>query len=136
VMVATQPDESRRDGAAATPAAEGAGRAYLMRKRQERENVLQARASAAELAGRIDAHLRRLAVAAVTRPPQRGPLARHTGRMVLNAAYLVENHDSERLQRAVHDLNAQDGGFTVELSGPWPAYNFIPEGSPSTVAPA
>jgi len=52
-----------------------------------------------------------------------------TGRkepMVLNIAYLILDEKVEDFKRAVEDLNQniQTKGFSLEYSGPWPAYNF------------
>lgn len=52
-----------------------------------------------------------------------------TGRqepMILNAAYLVLEEKIEDFKKEAKDLNQQiqGKGFFLELSGPWPAYNF------------
>lgn len=52
-----------------------------------------------------------------------------TGRkelMVLNVAYLILEEKVEDFKKAAEDLNQniQTKGFSLEYSGPWPAYNF------------
>jgi hypothetical protein len=46
--------------------------------------------------------------------------------MVLNAAYLVPDPRRGELHAQVESLAAEhrDAGLTVELTGPWPPYNF------------
>jgi hypothetical protein len=42
--------------------------------------------------------------------------------MILNAAFLVANHEAQAFMDEVNALN--DTGILVECSGPWPPYNF------------
>jgi hypothetical protein len=48
--------------------------------------------------------------------------------MVLNGVYLVGDHDRERFHAEVQALEAEFAPLSValELTGPWPAYNFVP----------
>lgn len=53
-----------------------------------------------------------------------------TGRneeMIINAAYLVDNKDFLKFKKSLDELrNRYSGGqFLLELSGPWPPYNFV-----------
>jgi gas vesicle protein GvpL/GvpF len=53
--------------------------------------------------------------------------------MLLNAAYLIERDGVERMRARVDELAArhQALGARLELSGPLPPYNFVPqEGAP------
>jgi hypothetical protein len=47
--------------------------------------------------------------------------------MVFNGAYLVTDRDrfSGELASAARAL--EDAGVQLELTGPWPPYNFVPE---------
>jgi hypothetical protein len=47
--------------------------------------------------------------------------------MFLNAAYLVDP-EATALRSALGELEARFAGYGVsfELTGPWPAYNFVP----------
>lgn len=47
--------------------------------------------------------------------------------MVLNSAYLVADAQVATLQHAVDDFAAEHAanGFRLQLTGPWPAYNFV-----------
>jgi gas vesicle protein GvpL/GvpF len=114
--------------AGATQAAGGAGAAYLKQRRAEREARDEARALARELAADVHEQLAAVAVAAVTRPPQNRDLSGHEGEMLLNAAYLVETARVDELRDAGAELEARHGplGARVDLTGPWPPYNFVP----------
>jgi hypothetical protein len=48
------------------------------------------------------------------------------GAMILNAAFLVANHDASAFVDTAHAMNARyaDPSILIECSGPWPAYNF------------
>ena len=47
--------------------------------------------------------------------------------MLLNGAYLVESERSERFAQLVEELQGRysELGARLEISGPWPPYNFI-----------
>lgn len=106
----------------------GSGAAYLLRRRAERETRDEARAIARALAQDVHERLASLAVDAVTRPPQNRDLSGHQGEMLLNAAYLVETGRVGELRDAAGELEARHGGLgaRIELTGPWPPYNFVP----------
>ncbi len=106
----------------------GAGAAYLKQRRAEREAREEARAVARELAQDVHESLAAAAVDAVTRPPQNRDLSGHQGEMLLNAAYLVESARVDELREAAAELEARYAplGARVELTGPWPPYNFVP----------
>jgi hypothetical protein len=48
--------------------------------------------------------------------------------MLLNAAYLVETTRVDELRDAAAELEARHAplGARVQLTGPWPPYNFVP----------
>jgi hypothetical protein len=49
--------------------------------------------------------------------------------MLLNGAYLVESDRSGRFGQLVEELQGRYSGLgaRLEISGPWPPYNFISE---------
>jgi hypothetical protein len=113
----------------------GGGGAYMLRRRLERHLREVADALARELAHDVHVRLEEHALDAVTRPPQNRELSGHEGDMVLNAAYLVEAEQVGELRELVAELEAQHEvlGARIEMSGPWPPYNFVPT-SAATIA--
>jgi hypothetical protein len=106
----------------------GEGSAYLLRRRSERADRDAAATMARGVADAIHARLRDWAIDATTRPPQNRDLSGHTGEMILNGAYLVERTRTDELHELVSQLQDRDRdlGVTIELTGPWPPYNFVP----------
>ena len=124
-MVANTP----RLGELAREAEGSSGQAFFARKRGEREVESRVREAAAELAASAHDRISAAARAAVANPPQ-------TGEMILNGAYLVDRGDEAAFARAVKGAGAAFAkqGLALELTGPWPAFNFVdavtPPGSP------
>jgi hypothetical protein len=56
--------------------------------------------------------------------------------MVLNAAYLIERERTNELHEIVAELEEHHRGLgaRIELSGPWPPYNFVPGEDAPTLA--
>ncbi len=48
--------------------------------------------------------------------------------MILNAAYLLDDHRNESFYEELENLSGRFAplGIELELTGPWPAYNFVP----------
>jgi gas vesicle protein GvpL/GvpF len=109
-------------------AGRGEGSAYMADRRADRQVRELAGSMAAEIAEQVHARLQDWAIDAVTRPPQNRELSGHQGEMVLNGAYLVDRHRADELRRLVSELQTrhQDLGARIELTGPWPPYNFVP----------
>jgi hypothetical protein len=105
-----------------------AGGAYLLRRRHERELREEADRLAGGLAEDVHARLQDWAADAVVNSPQNPELSGHEGDMLLNAAYLVEAEKVERLHELVMELQERhrELGARLELTGPWPPYNFVP----------
>jgi hypothetical protein len=117
-------------GDASPPSAEaGSGAAYMLGRRRERELRERAAELAAGLAGEVHERLRAGAVAAVIGRPQNRELSGHAGDMLLNAAYLVERGEVATLRERVAQLEAEHRalGVRLELRGPLPPYNFVPQ---------
>jgi hypothetical protein len=107
---------------------QSAGGAYMLRRRQERQLREAADRLAGGLAEDVHARLQDWATDAVVNPPQNPELSGHEGDMLLNAAYLVEAAKVERLHELVEELRERHSelGARIELTGPWPPYNFVP----------
>jgi Gas vesicle synthesis protein GvpL/GvpF len=107
---------------------QGAGGAYMLRRRHERHVREAADRLAEGLADDVHARLLDWASDAVVNPPQNRELSGHEGDMLLNAAYLVETAKVDRLRELVDELGEQHRGLgaRLELTGPWPPYNFVP----------
>jgi len=108
--------------------AQGAGGAYMLRRRHERHLREEADRLAEGLADDVPARLLDWASDAVVNPPQNRELSGHEGDMLLNAAYLVEIGKVDRLRELVDELQERHRGLgaRLELTGPWPPYNFVP----------
>ncbi len=108
------------------------GGAYLERRRLDRHVRERAETLAVQIADEAHATLRGHAVDAVTRPPQNRELSHHEGDMVLNAAYLVEAGAVDQLRAAAAAIEEEHAalGARVEVTGPWPPYNFLPRNGP------
>jgi hypothetical protein len=118
------------------PARSGEGGAYLRRRREERGAREAASGLAADTARQIHARLQDWALDARTSPPQNRELSGHEGEMVLNAAYLIERERTEELRALIAELEEHHRGLgaRIELTGPWPPYNFVPGGHAPTPA--
>jgi hypothetical protein len=108
----------------------------MLRRRLERHVRELADSVAAEVAQQVHARLQDWAIDAVTRPPQNRELSGHEGEMLLNAAYLVEADRLDELHALVSELEAhhRELGTRIELTGPWPPYNFVPGGDAEALA--
>jgi hypothetical protein len=106
----------------------GVGGSYLGRKQQDlrlRDEVDAALDAAVQ---ESHARLEEWAVASELLPPQRAELSGHSGEMVLNGAYLVDDERLDGFGTVIDELGRQyggDKGLTFELTGPWPPYNFV-----------
>jgi hypothetical protein len=123
------------DGAvAASPSTEvGGGSAYIERRRSERAAREEAHRRTNECAQDVHARLEREAVAACVNPPQRREAHGRDAEMLLNGSYLFDDERRSVLQSIVDALarEYEPLGFSIELTGPWPPYNFV---SPSASA--
>jgi hypothetical protein len=114
------------DDEAAADAARGA--AYMRRRQGERDRRERERQQLEESAGEIHDRLCTLAGDGHVLPPQRPEVSGHAGDMVLNGVYLVPNDGQERFHAEVQVVEAEFAplGLKLELTGPWPPYNFVP----------
>jgi hypothetical protein len=109
------------------------GGAYLIRRRLERHVRETADALTRAAADELRAMLDSCVIEVVTRPPQNPELSGHSGAMLLNAACLVEHGGISRLRAiaAEFETRYEHLGARVELTGPWPPYNFAQSGRQS-----
>jgi hypothetical protein len=118
------------------PATSTDGGAYMLRRRQERHVREVADALAAGVSEDIHSRLRDWAIDAVTQPPQNRDLSGHEGEMLLNGAYLVDADRVDDLHRLASELQDRhrELGVRLDLTGPWPPYNFASGQGAGTIA--
>ena len=104
---------------------EPAGRAYLARKRLEQRVRDESDRIAAACAREGHELLR--AAAAEARTNALPPEGVDGGRTFLNGVYLVREPDEAAFRDVVSGLTSRYAalGIAFELTGPWPAYNFV-----------
>ena len=107
--------------------ASSGGGAYMMGRRVEREVGALAERKLAEVANDIHGRLADWAEDGVLSAPQNRDLSGHEGEMVMNAAYLLEAEKVARFRELIEELEERYGklGIWLELTGPWPPYNFV-----------
>jgi len=105
-----------------------AGRAYLERRRLEQLVASELERFRGEAADRIHSRLLPASADGLALPLQAPELSGCEEEMVFNGAYLV-TADRAAFEEALASLarDIRDDGVDLELTGPWPAYNFVPE---------
>jgi len=105
----------------------GPGESYMLSKRLEALRAEETRRAAHEACEAGHERLSAAAVEARLNQLQPRELADHDGEMILNAVYLVEDAVSDEFTAAVAALKDElrGDGFDVQLTGPWPPYNFV-----------
>jgi hypothetical protein len=99
------------------------GGAYLARKKLAALVREEANRLVADALREAHARLGEWADASVVLPAQNRELSGHRGEMVLNAAYLVDERRTDSFGAALGAIDLP--GLAFELTGPWPAYNFV-----------
>ncbi len=102
--------------------ASSAGHAFLLRKKSLHDAERHLGAELRARARALYEELAPLSADARARAPSRAE-----GRLVLDASFLVQDDAAQAFQAAVA-AGAQalaPRGLTLQLSGPWPAYNFV-----------
>jgi hypothetical protein len=107
--------------------AEG-GRAYLEGRRLEQRIAAELEGFRGEAADGLHTRLLAAAEDGLALPLQAPELSGREEEMVFNGAYLVTT-DRVAFEEALASLgrDLRDDGVDLELTGPWPAYNFVPE---------
>ena len=103
------------------------GAAYMDRRRREARGREEAEEIADGWAQQIHEHLAHGAAEALLNPLQRREVSGREGDMLLNGVYLVEDESVARFRELAAELDRdyREQGVSVELTGPWPAYNFV-----------
>jgi hypothetical protein len=111
----------------AKPATASTGADYLADRQRERDLVAQADELAASCTDEVHRTVSALARQGRLNPVQRAEAHGREAEMLLNGAYLVETHRVDELQSTISQLHEDRAGqgFLVELTGPWPPYNFV-----------
>jgi hypothetical protein len=104
------------------------GRAYMERRRLEQLVASELERFRGEAAARIHTRLMAVAKDGLPLALQAPELSGREEKMIFNGAYLVRASRGDfeaQLASLAEDL--RDEGVDVELTGPWPPYNFVPE---------
>jgi gas vesicle protein GvpL/GvpF len=103
------------------------GAAYMDRRRREARSREEAEEIADGWAQQIHERLADGAAEALLNPLQRREVSGHEGDMLLNGVYLVENESVAQLRALAAELDEdyRGRGVSIQLTGPWPAYNFV-----------
>ena len=121
-----QENEQIRELTAQTAQAEG-GRAYLESRRLERLVGDERARFGQEAASQLHSRLLDAAERGVLLDLQRPELSGRDEEMVLNGAYLVSDRPGFERELAALAAELSSRGLELELTGPWPPYNFVSE---------
>ena len=112
-------------------AQEGRGTAYFMKKKMEEAIAAEVERVSDECAEQTHDRLSSRASRAVANPLRDQGLTGRTDEMILNGAYLVVEDELATFRDELDGLKAEyeSLGFSYELTGPWPAYNFAAIGA-------
>jgi hypothetical protein len=104
------------------------GRDYLLRRKQAASQRDEARASRQRLL--LEAHraLADVATSSVVNRPQDRALSGRSEPMLLNSAHLVARDAEQRFFEHADQVSREvlePAGLVMEISGPWPPYNFV-----------
>lgn len=117
----------QRSGDRSTEASASRGTAYMNRRRDEARARVEEEEIADEWASALHDRLAGAASEALLNPLQHSEVSGHEGDMLLNGVYLIED-DAVAGFSALVDRLAEEYrplGVSVELTGPWPPYNFV-----------
>jgi hypothetical protein len=109
------------------PSASGAG--YLAKRQRERQATRQRDEMCEECVEEVHGMMAAIARDARLNPVQRPEAHGRRAEMLLNGAYLVGQDQVGEFSRGISLLQSRwsPRGFAVELTGPWPPYNFVAE---------
>jgi hypothetical protein len=103
------------------------GTAYMQRKGRQAREKAELEGLADEWAAAIHDPLADAVAEALLNPLQRPEVSGHEGDMLLNGVYLIADEARpafrELVDRIAEEYRAR--GVSVELTGPWPPYNFV-----------
>jgi Gas vesicle synthesis protein GvpL/GvpF len=106
-----------------------AGTAYMEGRRRDHDRRRLAGRRHDAACASIHERLSAVSVDAQLTAPQRPEMSERQGEMILNGVYLVQDSGQERFHTEISALRAECEplGLELEPSGPWPAYNFVPQ---------
>jgi hypothetical protein len=110
------------------------GRDYLLARSRDLSARSSAQEERREHVREIHEALGHVSAECVRNKPQDAVLSGRKEQMLLNGAYLVRRTDEARFVELVGEI-AEDSstkGLSVEVSGPWPAYNFTGDAEAAT----
>lgn len=108
-------------------AAKGEGAAYLARKKLDRHVAGEVERISATCGQASHERLAAAAIDAGLQPPAQRDGSSDPRHLLFNGAYLVSSHAEASFQATVSSLadEYRNLGVSFELTGPWPAYNFV-----------
>jgi hypothetical protein len=102
------------------------GEAYLLNRRRETLRKESIGRELEERCAKVHEELAAAASEAALNRLQPAELTGHPGEMALNGVYLVEDAAVQDFAEIVEDLQERHApGLDIELTGPWPPYNFV-----------
>lgn len=118
----------RSAGSPAPVAAASSGTAYLQGRLAQRSAGAQRRAEQERACDDVHGVLCALATASRLNPLHRPQVSGRERMMLINASYLVANEQRQQFCGRVQTLRDElpGHGVELELTGPWPPYNFVP----------
>ena len=124
----TSASETSASAGQVEEAAESPGRAFLQRRRAQRNTREEAYRAAQEAVQRALAAASSFAVDRVAHRPQQGELAEGEGENIANEAFLVPLSRTEEFRSGVEEAARGLQGVRVEVTGPWAPYSFAAPG--------
>jgi archaellum component FlaC len=108
-------------------ATKSSGMAYFMKKKLEETTDEEMERASDECAQRSHDRLSSYAKEAVINPLQSKEITSRKEEMILNGAYLVAEEQLAAFRAGLASLEEEYGdlGFSFEMTGPWPPYNFV-----------
>ena len=123
------PKPTPEDGTAGAPAEDEpkSGTDYMHQRKSERDARWSVDEELHDACVAIHDQLSSMTADSLTAPLQRPEVSGHTGQMLLNGVYLVATADLDPFRTEVYELADEFAavGVAVELTGPWPPYNFV-----------
>jgi hypothetical protein len=107
------------------------GTAYFLRKKLDQAALREAETAITWRVQEIHTRLTQRARRALLNKVQTASEHGHSDAMFMNAAYLVPDADWPAFRTMLDDMTPAlaKQGITLELTGPWPPYNFASDGS-------
>ena len=101
--------------------------AYMRGKSREARDRDDMDRVAAEWAETVHERIAARVSEALLNPLQNPEVSGHDGEMLLNGVYLVADGMADGFHQAAEELAAEyrELGAAVEVTGPWPPYNFV-----------